>query len=145
MFKKITLITLMVTLLSCFAFAKSGNRTEIDKFLDTYEELVIQAEKLAASNSLSDLMMLDVKVIELAEQADKIQEDDDFTMADLKRYTDLSFRYSNAMLTVTNSMSATTTDTLNALNAAEDETQDLLDAMDALQSMGALDMSAYGF
>lgn len=67
-------------------------------------------------------MKLDVKAIELAEQAEKIQEYEDWTLGDLKKYTDLSLRYSTAMTTVVNTMNETSIDTL-----------------------GALDMSAYGF
>lgn len=128
MFKKITLIALILGAFTCFAFAQTTHRADIDKFMKTYEELVVQAEKLAKSNSISDLMKLEVKAIELTEQAEKIQEYEEWTIADLQKYTDLTLRYTKAMTVVSNSMNQTSVDT-----------------MDALDAMSTMDLSAYGF
>lgn len=77
------------------AFADS--RSDIDKFLKSYEAFVVEAEKAAQKNDLMSLMNLSAKAAEFAEEVDKLDTSSEWTAADLKKYNDLTVRYTNAL------------------------------------------------
>ncbi|MGN0738768.1 MAG: hypothetical protein ACI4LX_01190 [Treponema sp.] len=80
---------------SSVAFA--AGRKDIDKFLASYEEFVVEAENAAKKNNLAALMKLQVKSVEFAEKAGKLDTSSDWTSKDLEKYTSLTMRYSKAM------------------------------------------------
>lgn len=95
-FKKI--ITVMLSMSLFFTSALfAGSRKDIDKFLKSYEEFVIEDENAAKKNNLTALMNLSMKSVEFTQQADKLDTSGDWTSKDLKKYTDLTMRYSKAM------------------------------------------------
>jgi hypothetical protein len=85
-------------------FADSKQRTEIDKFLKSYEEVVVSAEKAAKSNKITDLIKVQGNAVKMSEQADKIQSYDEWTTGDSVKYLELSDRYTKAMSAMSNSM-----------------------------------------
>lgn len=84
------------------AFA-AGNHGSIDKFLKSYEEIIVAVEKAAKSNSLTDLIELEKKALELSEEAEKLEENEEWTLDDAKKFAELSNRYAAAVSTITNS------------------------------------------
>jgi type II secretory pathway pseudopilin PulG len=98
----------MILLVGQSVFAVSKQRTEIDKFLKSYEEVVVAAEKAAKSNKLADLITVQQKALKLTEQADKIQGYDEWTTKDSEKYLGLTNRYTKAATALTNSAGAGT-------------------------------------
>jgi len=78
----------------------AGKHADIEKFLKTYEEAVVQVEKAAKTNSLTDFAKFEKKLLELSEQAEKLEDNDTWTLADTKTYADLSNRYSTALMKI---------------------------------------------
>jgi DNA-binding transcriptional regulator GbsR (MarR family) len=86
------------------AFAASKQRTEINKFLKAYEDVVVAAEKAAKSNKMTDLLKVQEKALKLNEQAEKIQNYDEWTTKDSEKYLDLTNRYAEAMTALSNAV-----------------------------------------
>jgi DNA-binding transcriptional regulator GbsR (MarR family) len=84
------------------AFAASKQRTEINKFLKAYEDVVVAAEKAAKSNKIADLIKVQEKALKLTEQAEKIQNYEEWTTKDSEQYLKLTNRYAEAMTALTN-------------------------------------------
>lgn len=113
--RKIKSIFVFLLILAGFTTSvfAAGSRSDIDKFLKSYEEMVVAAEKAAKSNKINDLMKLSLKATELAEQVEKLEESDNWTTADAKKYLDLTTRYTKAASAITSN----TMDSLDALSA----------------------------
>lgn len=97
--KSIFVFFLVLFGISTSLFA-AGKHADIEKFLKTYEEAVVQVEKAAKTNSLTDYAKFEKKLLELSEQADKLQENDTWTLEDIKNYSELSNRYSTALMKI---------------------------------------------
>lgn len=96
--RKISTIFVFLLVLAGFttsAFA-AGNRSKIDKFFKSYEEMVVQAEKAAKSNKTSDLIKLSAKAADLANEYAKLEDTSDWTDKDTIKYVELSNRYAKA-------------------------------------------------
>ena len=103
MFKtKLTAIIALVLMLVAQASltAESKSRKEIDKFLKSYEKTVVAAEKAAKSNNMSSLLKLQGEAIKLAEE---LEDSSDWTMKDSEKYLELTNRYTEAMMSLSNS------------------------------------------
>lgn len=75
----------------------ADSRGDIDKFLKSYESFVIEAEKAAKKNDISSIMTLTVKAADFAEKSEKLNTSSSWTASDLKKYNELTLRYTNAM------------------------------------------------
>ncbi|MCI5522955.1 MAG: hypothetical protein SO116_08140 [Treponema sp.] len=80
---------------SAVAFAEG--RKDIDTFLKSYEEFVVEAEKTAAKKDLLSIMQLQTKSVEFADKVGKLNTSGDWTAKDLQKYTELTTRYTKAM------------------------------------------------
>lgn len=89
------LLVVLTVFVSCSK--KNNSRKGINEFLKSYENVVVQAEKAAKSNSLGDLLDAMYKSVEMAEQADKFQDFVEWNEKDTKKYLELTARYSRAM------------------------------------------------
>ena len=114
MYKKVLTVLVVLCALSCALFAVSKQRKAIDDFLKEYDTFVIKAEKAAETNKISDLTKLSMESLSLSEKVEKIENTDEWTLADSKKYLDLTTRYSNAI----NKLSGTTSSAAQDTNAA---------------------------
>jgi type II secretory pathway pseudopilin PulG len=96
----------IILLVGQSVFAASKERTEIDKFLKSYEEVVVAAEKAAKSNKITDLITVQQKALKLSEQVQKIQGYDEWTAKDSEKYLVLTNRYTEAVTALSNSAGA---------------------------------------
>jgi len=120
--KKILSVFVLLFGLSCVLFAVSKQRKSIDDFFKEYETFVVKAEKAAASNKVSDLTNLSMESLKLSEACQKIENTDEWTIADSKKYLELTNRYSIAINILSGNTNATSADA----NAALDDYNDLL-------------------
>lgn len=72
----------------------------VDKFLNEYEKVVEKWESKANSStiSLSDINELNQASLKFSEKAQELKRAKDFSPDQLKRYVELSSRFSNALL-----------------------------------------------
>ena len=101
--KKFRLISAFILFFMGMTAFAAGNHDSIDKFLKSYEEIIVAVEKAAKSNSLTDLIELEKKALELSEEAEKLEENEEWTLDDAKKFAELSNRYAVAVSTITNS------------------------------------------
>ncbi|MCR4580827.1 MAG: hypothetical protein K5681_10830, partial [Treponema sp.] len=80
-------------------------RQAIDSFFKEYEVFVTKAEKAADSGKLSDLTKLSLEAVKFTEKIEELEDVDEWTLADSKKYLDLSNRYSKAALKLSESSS----------------------------------------
>ena len=106
MFKtKLTAIIALVLLLVAQASltAESKSRKEIDNFLKSYEKTVVAAEKAAKSNNMSSLLKLQGEALKLAKDLEDFEDSSAWTMKDSEKYLELTNRYTEAMMALSNS------------------------------------------
>lgn len=101
--KVATLITAMLMVVSVNIFAASKQQAAIEKFFKSYEAVVVSAEKAAKTNSLSDLLKVQEKVLKMADEIDEVQSFDEWTMKDSARYLELTNRYTKALTALSGS------------------------------------------
>lgn len=80
----------------CFAvvFMSCGG-SKVTKALDAYEKVVVQAEKAAEKNNLTELTKLATKAAEAESKVEGL-EDEEWTDAEEERFTKLTSRLANA-------------------------------------------------
>lgn len=101
--KKIFVVAIFALVGLSALVAQSKNRKEIDKFMKSYEEVVVQAEKAAKSNKMTDLLKVQAKALKMSDDLEKVQGFDEWTTKDYEKYLDLTNRYTKAMLSLSNS------------------------------------------
>ncbi|MDR0503775.1 MAG: hypothetical protein LBH16_10705 [Treponema sp.] len=95
------LICLMVLFLAVTAVAFAG-RTEIDNAIKAYEDVVVEAERIAnlpLVNS-NDITALEDKAKNAVSLIDNVKEEVEFTIEDAKRSAELNGRFNKAMVIV---------------------------------------------
>ena len=111
--KRIIAVLAILCGFACAVFAASS-RKDIDAFLKEYEAFVVKAEKAAASNKLSDLTQMSLESVKLVEKYEKLEETDEWTVTDAKKYLDLSNRYAKAASKITSDLTSDTDALLKA-------------------------------
>lgn len=103
--RKLTAIIALVLMLVAQASltAESKSRKEIDKFLKSYEKTVVAAEKAAKSNNMSSLLKLQEEALKLTEEVEDFEDSSAWTMKDSEKYLELTNRYTEAMMSLSNS------------------------------------------
>ena len=66
--KEIVLLVIFCLLSTTMTFAQSLGREKISQFLKTYEELIVDVEKLAEKNSVNEFLKFQQKYVELSEK-----------------------------------------------------------------------------
>lgn len=94
--KVITLIMMSEILATSFLFAASS-RKDIDKFFKSYEEFIVKAEKAADKNDFVSLQQLSIEAVKFSEEVEDLDVGEGWTSEDLKKYTELTNRYSAAI------------------------------------------------
>ena len=86
-------------LTSSFLFWGCSGDSEVDAYLDSYEEAVEECESMAQKGNLSasDLEKLNARSTEFAEKASKLQTDSDWSVGQFARYQELTNRFSEAL------------------------------------------------
>ena len=92
---------------------KGEGRNSIDAFLKEYEKFVVKAEKAAEKNDAASLVNLSVESIKLAEKAEKMEDDDEWTSSDATKYLELSSRYAAAAAKMSGSSGSIDTGSLD--------------------------------
>jgi len=95
---KVLPLFLCILTSSCLIWGCSGD-SEVDAYLDSYEEAVEECESMAQKGNLSasDLEKLNARSAEFAEKASKLQTDSDWSVDQFARYTELTNRFSEAL------------------------------------------------
>lgn len=94
-----TKYSLLVSTLFIFLACSSN---PVDQFLDEYENVVKQWESKAnrGNISLTDINDLNQASLRLSEKANELKNANEFSSAQLKRYTELSARLSKAFIKI---------------------------------------------
>lgn len=94
----LSLLTSLILLWGC-----SGD-SEVDAYLDSYEEVVEECESMAQKGeiSVSDLERLNAKSTEFAEKASESQAGSDWSVGQFARYQELTTRFSTALSNMSN-------------------------------------------
>lgn len=106
---RIIALTIIMLAAVQMVFAASS-RKDIDKFLKSYEELVVSVEKAAKKNDISSLSKIMKQALEFSEKAEDIQDTTAWTLADSQKYLDLTNRYTAAYTKLAGNMYGTDTD-----------------------------------
>ena len=95
--KPLTLILCILTF-SCFMFGCSGD-SEVDAYLDSYEEAVEEFESMSQKGSLSasDIEKMNTKNADFLDKANELQTDSDWSVDQFSRYQELTNRFSAAI------------------------------------------------
>ncbi|MCR4735626.1 MAG: hypothetical protein K5829_11540 [Treponema sp.] len=115
--KKIFGLLIVLISLSCAIFAASKQRQDIDKFLKEYEVFVTKTEKAANTGKIVDLADLSIEALKFTEEAEKIEDYDEWSVADATKFLDLSNRYTKAALKLSEMATDMTSDYSDLLNA----------------------------
>ncbi len=115
--KRIIAVLVVLCAISCTMFAASKKRTSIDDFLKEYETFVVKAEKAAQTNKISDLTKLSLESAKLAEKCEALEDSDEWTIADTKKYLDLSTRCTNAISKLSSSTTSAASSALDDYDA----------------------------
>ena len=86
-------------------------------FLKEYETFVVKAEKAAQTNKISDLTKLSLESAKLAEKCEALEDSDEWTIADTKKYLDLSTRCTNAISKLSSSTTSAASSALDDYDA----------------------------
>lgn len=78
-------------------FAQSLGREKISQFLKTYEELIVDVEKLAEKNSVNEFLKFQQKYVELSEKLTEMQTMEQWTLEDSQKFLKLTDRYTKAV------------------------------------------------
>ena len=89
----LSLFTSLILLWGC-----SGD-SEVDAYLDSYEEVVEECESMAQKGEISesDLERLTARSTEFAEKASESQSGSDWSVGQFARYQELTTRFSTAL------------------------------------------------
>lgn len=81
-------------------FACNNNATKIDDFLDKFESTVKECEDLVESGNFTaeDVERLNQRSIELSSAGQKLQDETNWSSAQLERYSDLLTRFGKAII-----------------------------------------------
>jgi hypothetical protein len=81
-------------------FLACSSKSEVDNFLDKYEDAVVNWEKLADSDriTIDDISAMSKDNIELSSAGEKLKSGSEWTDSQKKRYIDLTTRFSKAMM-----------------------------------------------
>lgn len=95
--KEIVLLVIFCLLSTTMTFAQSLGREKISQFLKTYEELIVDVEKLAEKNSVNEFLKFQQKYVELSEKLTEMQTMEQWTLEDSQKFLKLTDRYTKAV------------------------------------------------
>jgi len=97
----IILFVVSLLLLSC---SGAGSSSKVDDFLNEYEKIAVKWEKKVASGSftLDDINEMSKSNIDLADKSAKLKGTEKWSSKQLKRYSDITTRFSKAMMEMSN-------------------------------------------
>ena len=111
--KKIITSVMMLGVLATSLLFAAGSKKDIDKFLKSYEEFVVKTEKAAKKNDLVSLQKRSIEAVEFSEKVENLMLGDGWTSSDLKKYTDLTNRYTASISKIYDGVSTDTSSLYN--------------------------------